>query len=116
MKKREKVLLAILAILLIAWVVCAWLFVHKQNKVKEYSAYCMDAVRAELWERIGNIYMNNVFCSEWTCVYMWGVSYEEVDYSYSCKVYDKENIELKLEPLYGDVCEWESCDAPGTPE
>lgn len=116
MKKREKVLLAILAVLLIAWIVCAWLFVHRQNKVKEYSVYCMDAVRAELWERIGNINMNGAFCSEWRCVYMWGVSYEWVDYSYSCEVYNKENVDLKLKPLYGDVCEWESCDALGVPE
>jgi len=59
--------------------------------------------------------MGDSFCSEWTCVYMWGVSYEWVDYSYSCKVYNKENVDLKLEALYGNICEWESCDIPGTP-
>ena len=112
----KKVWWTILAIILIAWIVCAWLFISNQNKVKEYSTYCMDSVRAELWENIGNIHMNDSFCSEWTCVYMWGVSYEWVDYSYSCKVYNKENVELKLEPLYGDVCEWDECDVPGTPE
>ena len=116
MKKREKVLLAILTVLLIALIVCAWLFVHKQNKVKEYSVYCVDAVRAELWDHIGNINMNDIFCSERTCVYMWDVSYEWVDYSYSCEVYNKENVELKLEPLYGDVCEWKACDVPGVTE
>ncbi len=116
MKKREKVLLGILAVLLIAWVVCAWLFVHKQNKVKEYSVYCMDTVRAQLWEYVENVHMSDAFGSEWVYVYIWSVSYEWVDYSFSCKVYNKENVDLKLEPLYGDVCEWEACDVPGTPE
>lgn len=116
MKTRKKVLWCVIALILVAWIVFAWLFVNKQNKVKEYSVYCMDAVRAELWEDIGNIHMDDSFCSEWTCVYMWDISYEEVDYSYSCKVYNKENVELKLDPLYGDVCEWESCDVPGAPE
>ncbi len=111
MKKREKVLLVIIAVLLVACVVCAWLFVHKQNKVKENSVYCMDAVRAQLWEQLENVHMNGAFDSEWIYVYMWGVSYEWADYTFSCKVYNKENVDLKLEPLYGDICEWDACDA-----
>lgn len=112
----KKVLRTILAIIIIAWVVCAWLFISKQNKLKEYSTYCMDSVRNELWEYLENIHMNDSLCSEWVCVYMWGATYEWVDYSFSCKVYNKENVELNLEPLYGDVCKWETCDIPGTHE
>ena len=96
----KKVLRTLLAIILIAWIVYAWLFVHNNNKMKAYSSYCMDSVRHELWEYIWNIHINDSFCSEWVCVYMWGVSYEWVDYSYSCKIYNKENVELDLEPLY----------------
>lgn len=112
MKKREKVLLSILAVLLIAWIVCAWLYVHNQNKVKEYSVYCMDAVKAQLWEYVGNVNMSDAFWLGWVYVYMWGVSYEWVDYSFSCKVYNKENVDLKLEPLNSDVCEWNACNTP----
>jgi hypothetical protein len=100
MKTREKILLAILAILLIAWAVLAWIFIHEENKVKEYSTYCMDRVRHELWEQLENIHMTDAFCSEWTCVYIWGTTYEWVDYAYACKVYNKENVELDIEPLY----------------
>jgi len=100
MKTREKILLGILVILLIAWAILAWIFVHEQNKLKEYSTYCMDRVRHELWEQLESIHMTDAFCSEWVCVYMWGTTYEWVDYSFSCKVYNKENVELNLEPLY----------------
>ena len=115
MKTREKFLLATIWILLIAWIICAWLFIHEQNKIKENSTYCMDSVRHELWEYLENIHMTDVISSEWVYVYMWGVTYEWTDYSFSCKVYNKENVELKLEQLY-DVCEWDTCDVPGTPE
>jgi len=115
MKTREKILLATIWILLIAWIICAWLFIHEQNKIKENSTYCMDSVRHELWEYLENIHMTDVISSEWVYVYMWGVTYEWTDYSFSCKVYNKENVELKLEQLY-DVCEWDTCDVPGTPE
>ena len=96
----KKVLWTILAIIIVAWVVCAWLFISKQNKMKEYSTYCMDRVRHELWEYLENIHMNDSICSEWICVYMWGTTYEWIDYSFSCKVYNKENVELDLQPLY----------------
>lgn len=100
MKTREKILLGILIVFLIAGAIWAWIFIREENKVKEYSTYCMDAVKHELWEYLENVHINDSICSEWTCVYMWGVSYEWVDYSFSCKVYNKENIELNLEPLY----------------
>ena len=96
----KKVLRTILAIIIVGLVVCAWLFIHKQNKIKENSTYCMDKVRQELWEYLENIQMTDVIISEWVYGYMWSVSYEWVDYSYSCKVYNKENVELDLVPLY----------------
>ena len=68
--------------------------------MKEYSTYCTDSVRHELWEYLENVHINDSICYKWTCVYMWGVTYEWVDYSYTCKVYNKENVELDLEPLY----------------
>ena len=96
----KKVLRIAVAIVVIGLCVCAWLTISEQNKMKEYSTYCMDRVRHELWEQLENIHITDAFCSEWTCVYMWGTTYEWVDYSFSCKVYNKENVELDLEPLY----------------
>jgi hypothetical protein len=117
MKTREKILLAILAILLIVWAILAWIFISEENKVKEYSTYCMDRVRHELWEQLENIYMTDAFCSEWICIYIWGVTYGWVDYAYACKVYNKENVEFGIEPLYPEedtpnakmrVVEWQT--------
>ena len=102
MKTWKKVLWYIIALIIIAWVISAFRFTSQQNKVKEYSTYCMDAIRTELWEYLESIHMNDSICSEWVCVYMWGVTFEWIDYSYSCKVYNKENVELKLEPLYSE--------------
>lgn len=99
MKTRKKVLRCIITLIVIAWIVSALLFVSHKNKVKEYSTYCMDAVRAQLWEYIWNIYINDSIDSEWVYVYTWGITYEWVDYSYSCKVYNKENVDLKLDPI-----------------
>ena len=88
-----------------------------KNNEKEYSSYCMDSIRHELWEYLENVHMNDSICDKWTCIYMWGTTYEWVDYSFSCKVYNKENVELKLEPLYPEedtsnakmrVVEWQT--------
>ena len=114
MKTRKKVLRCILALILIAWIVCAWVFIHNENKIKQNSVYCGDKLRQELWEFLENVSMTDGFCTDWTCVYMWGVRYEWVDYSYSCKVYNKENVELNLEPV-NEICEWDTCEIPGTP-
>ena len=92
------------------------MFFLNEKRIKEYSGYCMDEVRAQLWEYIGNVYYNDASSSEWVYLYNWGVSYEWVDYSFSCKVYNKENVDLKLDELNKNTCEWESCDVPGTPE
>jgi len=70
--------------------------------MKEYSTYCMDNIRHELGEELENIYMTDAICSEWVCAYMWWVTYEWVDYSYTCKVHNKENVELDLEKSFKD--------------
>lgn len=114
MKTRKKILRALWALIVIAWIVCGTMFSVNERKIKENSTYCMDSIRHELWEYIENIHMNDAFASKWVYVYMWGVSYEWVDYSFSCKVYNKENVDLKLEPIY-DICEWDGCDIAGTP-
>lgn len=96
----KKILRIAVAIVVIGLGVCAWLTISEHNKMKEYSTYCMDAVRAELWEYLENVHMNDSFCYGWACVYMWGLTYEWVDYDYACKVYNKENVGLELQPLY----------------
>ena len=96
----KKILRIAVAIVVIGLGVCAWLTISEQNKMKEYSTYCMDRVRHELWEQLENIHMNDSICYGWACVYMWGVTYEWADYDYACKVYNKENVELELQPLY----------------
>jgi hypothetical protein len=44
----KKVLRIAVAIIVIALGVSAWLTINEQNKMKEYSTYCMDRVRHEL--------------------------------------------------------------------
>ena len=112
----KKILRIVVAIIVIALGISAWLTIKEQNKMKEYSTYCMDKVRAELWEYLENVNMIDSSCSEWACAYMWSVTYEWVNYAYVCEVYDKESVEVALEPISYDVCEWETCDVPGTPE
>ena len=99
MKTRKKVLWCILALILIAWIVCAWLFIHNQNKIKDYSTYCMDSVRQELWEYLENVSMPNATKLDWVYIYTWSVTSEWVNYNFSCKVYSKENVDLELEPI-----------------
>ena len=100
MKTGKKILLYVIALIFIAWIISALRFTSKEDKVKEYSTYCMDNIRHELWEYLENSHINDSICDEWTCVYIWGTTYEWVDYSYACKVYNKENVELDIEPLY----------------
>lgn len=114
MKTRKKVLWCILVLILIAWIVCAWLFIHNQNKIKDYSTYCMDSVRQELWEYLENVSMPNATKLDWAYIYTWSVTSEWVNYNFSCKVYSKDNVDLDLEPVY-ETCGWEACEIPGTP-
>jgi hypothetical protein len=116
MKTREKFLLATIWILLIAWIICAWLFIHEQNKIKENSTYCMDRVRHQLWEYLENVHLNDAFGSEWVYIYMWGCTYEWIDYKFTCEVYNKENVELDLEPLYKDEVTEPNKELPQEPD
>ena len=115
MKTRKKVLWCILALILIAWIVCAWLFIHNENKFKQNSVYCGDKLRQELWEYLENVSMPNATKLDWAYIYTWSVTSEWVNYRYSCKVYSKDNVDLDLEPVY-ETCEWEACEIPGTPD
>ena len=115
MKTRKKVLWCILALILIAWIVCAWLFIHNENKFKQNSVYCGDKLRQELWEYLENVSMPNATKLDGAYIYTWSVTSEWVNYNFSCKVYSKDNVDLDLEPVY-ETCEWEACEIPGTPD
>ena len=114
MKTRKKVLLCILLLILIAWVVCAVLFINEQNKIKQNSIYCGDKLTQQLWDFLENVSMPNASKLDWAYIYTWSVTSEWVNYNFSCKVFSKENVDLELEPVY-ETCEWETCDVPGTP-
>ena len=114
MKTRKKVLWCILALILIAWIVCAWLFIHNENKFKQNSVYCGDKLRQELWEFLENVSMPNATKLDGAYIYTWSVTSEWVNYNFSCKVYSKDNVDLDLEPV-NETCEWEACEIPGTP-
>jgi len=116
MKTWQKILLILWTLIIITGIFVDVMISLKNNE-KEYSSYCMDSIRHELWEYLENVHMNDSICDKWTCIYMWGTTYEWVDYSFSCKVYNKENVELKLEPLYPEedtsnakmrVVEWQT--------
>lgn len=114
MKTRKKVLRCILALILVVCLVCAWVFIHNENKFKQNSVYCGDKLRQELWEFLENVSMPNATKLDWAYIYTWSVTSEWVNYNFSCKVYDKENVDLELEPVY-ETCEWDACEIPGTP-
>ena len=100
MKTWKKILRAILALIIIAWIVCATMFTLNEKRIKEYSGYCMDEVRAQLWEYVWNI--SNMYegkNGDWYYLYNWNVGYEWVDYTYYCRVLGKENVDLQLEPV-----------------
>ena len=103
-----------MALILVACLVCAWLFIHNENKIKQNSVYCGDKLRQELWESLENVSMPNVTKLDWAYIYIWSVTSEWVNYNFSCKVYSKENVDLELEPVY-ETCEWEACEIPWTP-
>jgi len=98
MKTWKKILLCILALIVIAVIVCITMFIANQNRIKEYSTYCMDEVRNQLWEYIGNV--SNFY--EWKnsehnwYLYSGKVSYEWVDYEYYCRVSGKDKAEAVL--------------------
>ena len=98
MKTWKKILLCILALILIAWIVCTTMFVTNKNRIKEYSTYCMDEIRNQLWEYLENV--SNFY--EWRndennwYLYSGKVSYEWVNYNYYCRVSGKDKAEAVL--------------------
>ena len=115
MKTRKRVLRCILALILIVWIVYAWLFIHNENKIKQNSVYCGDKLRQELWKSPEIVSMPNATKLDWAYIYTWSVFSEWVNYRYSCKVYSKDNVDLNLEPV-NEACEWEACGITGTPD
>lgn len=115
MKTWKKIFLCILALIVIAGIVCIWLFINKEKKLPLYSTYCMDHVRAELWEELSNINFPYAKKVNKQYLYSGNVNYEWTKYNFYCTVLDKDNVDLELEPVYG-VCEWDICDVPGTPD
>jgi hypothetical protein len=98
MKTWKKIFLCILALIVIAGIVCVTMFVTNKNKIKKYSTYCMDEVRNQLWEYLENV--SNFY--EWKnednnwYLYSWKVSYEWANYDYYCRVSGKDNTEAVL--------------------
>lgn len=114
MKTWKKILLCILALIVIAGIVCITMFIANQNRIKEYSTYCMDEVRNQLWEYLENVsnfyeWRNNE--NNWY-LYSWKVNYEWVNYDYYCRVswkndaeaflmnFDKDSYPRTIEDLY----------------
>lgn len=101
MKTWKKIFLCILALIVITGIVCATMFVTNKNRIKEYSTYCMDEVRYQLWEYLENV--SNFY--EWKnsehnwYLYSGKVSYEWINYDYYCRVSGKDNADLKLKPV-----------------
>ena len=98
MKTWKKIFLCILALIVVAVIVCVTMFVTNKNKIKKYSTYCMDEVRSQLWEYLENI--SNFY--EWKnsehnwYLYSGKVSYEWIDYDYYCRVSGKNDAEAFL--------------------
>ena len=103
MKTITKVLIWLIAFVAACWIAFVIVVLTNENTIKEYSTYCMDNVRSVLWEELENVSMTDAYCSDWSCVYKWGVRYDSTDYSFSCKVYNKENVDLDLQPLSIDI-------------
>ena len=94
-----KILIWLISFAAAFWLVYVVVFLSNENTVKEYSTYCMDKVRSVLWEKLENVSMLWANCAEWSCAYTWGVRYDSTDYAFSCKVYNKDMVDLDLQPL-----------------
>ena len=98
MKASKKVLLTIIVLIFIAWIVSALRCTSHQKKIKEYSTYCMDEIRNQLWEYLENV--SNFY--EWRnednnwYLYSGKVSYEWANYNYYCRVSGKDNAEISI--------------------
>jgi len=96
MKTWKKILLCILALIVIAWIVCTTMFVTNKNRIKEYSTYCMDEVRNQLWEYLENVSNFYEWRNDDKYLYSGKVSYEWIDYDYYCRVSGENNAEAFL--------------------
>ena len=96
MKTWAKVVLCVLCIVFIGWVVAWYMFFHAEKKITTFSTYCMDSVRAELSDHIWNVVLMYGGKDAWAYLYSWSVSYEWVNYDYTCAVKAKDDVELTI--------------------
>ena len=98
MKTITKVLLCLIALVAVCWIAFVARYIYNTNTLREYSTYCMDNIRSTVWGELENVYMGDAYCADWTCIYIWWFHFDESDYAFSCKVYNKENVDLNLQP------------------
>lgn len=96
MKTWKKIFLCILALIVIAGIVCIASFISKEKKFPLYSTYCMDHVRAELWEELSNINFPYAEKVGKQYLYSGNVNYKWIKYNFYCSVLNKDNVNLKL--------------------
>ena len=109
MKSFKKVILFILLLICLAFVLWVLSYIWNERSIEKNSTYCMDKVRWELWEGIGNIvlmYDENSQLGKY--VYTGSVSYEDDSYSFSCVVLSKDEVDLKLDKVIDEdaECNW----------
>ena len=97
MRTWQRIILSVWALLLIVGIIAATMLSIRKDEIKDYSAYCMDKVRDQLWEYIWDIVNNYNWIIEDEYQYSWKVSYEWIDYTFTCSVKDKDNIQLNLQ-------------------
>lgn len=101
MKTWKKILLGVILTICVMFVLWLLIFIAEEKKIKEYSTYCMDTIRSELWENLENIDQIEVFEFDWAYVYLWSLSYEWANYIFSCSVKNKDDVEInKLQQVY----------------
>ena len=76
-----------------------WWYYYNLNQIREYSSYCMDNIRSQLWEELEWVSMIDADCSKWVCVYKWWVNYDSVDYTFKCSVENKDKVNVELTPM-----------------
>ena len=103
MKAFRKVILFALFVVCIAIIVWVFWFIWNEKSISKNSTYCMDKIRWELWEQLSNVVLMYVDNSElWKYVYSGSVSFNDEIYFFSCVVFDKDNVDLKLNSVESD--------------
>ena len=110
MKAFAKILVWFLVLLCVAWLTFLWWYYFKAKKILDYSVYCMDNVRSQLWEELEGVVLNDASCNYWACLFKWWVSYEWTDYSFSCNVSSEDNVAVDLQPLVIEKIEIDDTD------